>query len=66
MQSSGTSKNQGLISIYKIDKSLAYIRLCGQGFDLWKPNGGPSPVLFSLVAPPSPKLTRTMHKTKLQ
>lgn len=67
MQSSGTSKNQGLIFIYKREKSLAYIRLCGQGFHVWKPNGGLSPVLlFSLVAPPSPKLTRTMHKTRLQ
>lgn len=55
MQCSGTSKNQGLIFIYKIEKSLAYIRLCGQGFHVWKPNGGLSPVLFFTCGPSFPQ-----------
>ena len=51
MQSSGTSKNHRLlVFIYKIEKSLVYIRLCGQGFHLWKPNGGLSPVLPRLLS----------------
>ena len=74
MQSSGTSKNQGLLFIYKIEKSLVYIRLCEQGFFIFGNQMeafvlfflGCSPFLFSLVAPPSPKLTRTMHKTRLK